>query len=356
MGKTVVFTSAATNYLPKVRKLFTSIRRHHPEFEVVLALADKRSDWIDYADEPLDRVIAVEDLAIPDRSRWTYFHTIVELATAIKPFVLQRLLDEPGVDRVLYFDPDMVLFSRLDDLLARLDNENLVLTPHLVEPEDTLDAVRDNEIAALKHGIYNLGFVGVRANDEGKRFAKWWGDRVYHFCVDDIPSGLFTDQRWIDLAPAFFDGVGILKSPRFNVATWNITKRRIEGSVERGFLVNGEPLGFYHFTGFDSGAHDTMADKHAAGQRPLRELIDWYSREARFDDADPAAKVTWAFGCYDDGSPIAVEHRRIYRERTDLQEAFPDPFSIQGGLLGWMKGQGELEYPERLAKKKLHPS
>ena len=29
--KTVAFTSAATNYLPKVRKLFASIRQHHPE-------------------------------------------------------------------------------------------------------------------------------------------------------------------------------------------------------------------------------------------------------------------------------------------------------------------------------------
>ena len=37
--KTVVFTSAAINYLPKVRKLCASIRQHHPEWEIVLALA-----------------------------------------------------------------------------------------------------------------------------------------------------------------------------------------------------------------------------------------------------------------------------------------------------------------------------
>ena len=32
MGKTIAFTSAALNYLPKVRKLCASIRTHHPEW------------------------------------------------------------------------------------------------------------------------------------------------------------------------------------------------------------------------------------------------------------------------------------------------------------------------------------
>src|SRR4249919_723832 len=128
--KTIAYTSAAVNYLPKVRKLCASIKRLHPEFEVVLALSDKPSAGVDFSAEPIDRVIAVEDLDIPDRTRWSFFHDIVELSTAIKPFVLKKLLAEDGVARVLYFDPDMVLFSRLDDLLAALDAANVVLTPH----------------------------------------------------------------------------------------------------------------------------------------------------------------------------------------------------------------------------------
>jgi hypothetical protein len=354
MARTIAFTSAATNYLPKVRKLCASIRRHHPEWEIGLALADARSGRIDYRQEPLDRILALAELDIPDRTRWTFFHSIVELATAIKPFALLELLADPGVERVLYFDPDMVLFSRLDDLLAELDRGNVALTPHLTVPETSLDAVRDNEISALKHGVYNLGFLGVRNTEEGRRFARWWADRVYHFCMDDIPGGLFTDQRWIDLAPAMFDGVQILKNSRFNVATWNITQRRLEGGLETGFRVDGQPLGFYHFTGFDSGAHGVMAGKHAAGNDALAGLIDWYAREARFDDADPAAAVRWAYGHYADGNPVPVEHRRIYRAREDLQQAFPDPFDTSGagGLRGWMQTQGLLEYPELLAKKK----
>ncbi|WP_334130721.1 hypothetical protein [Silanimonas lenta] len=353
--KTIAFTSAAVNYLPKVRQLFRSIRRHHPEFEVVLALADEPNPALRIDDEPMDRLIHVGELDIPDRQRWVFFHTIVELATAIKPFVLKRLLTEPGVSRVLYFDPDMVLFSRLDDLLDSLEGGSIALTPHQTSPEETIEAVRDNEIASLKHGIYNLGFVGVNANDEGRRFASWWADRIYHFCVADIPNGLFTDQRWVDFAPVFFDGVRILKSPRFNVATWNLTTRKLSGDPGAGFLVDGLPLGFYHFTGFDSGAHQVMAMKNAPGNDAVRSLIDWYAEQTRFDHEDPLSRVKWAFGCYRDGSPIELLHRRLYRRRPDLQQAYPDPFDVTPGasLKSWMHHQAPIEYPELFSKKQL---
>ena len=352
--KTIAYTSAAVNYLPKVRKLCASIKRLHPEFEVVLALSDKPNAGVDFSAEPIDRVIAVEDLDIPDRTRWSFFHDIVELSTAIKPFVLKKLLAEDGVARVLYFDPDMVLFSRLDDLLAALDAANVVLTPHQTHPETTLEAVRDNEIASLKHGIYNLGFLGVRPTAEGRRFADWWAERIYHFCVADIANGLFTDQRWIDLAPAFFDGVGILKNTRYNVATWNLTTRLLSGDIANGFKVDGNPLGFYHFTGFDSGAHRVMADKNAPGNASVRALVDWYADETRLDRDDPVARIRWQYGSYADGSPIPTSHRRLYRARPDLQAAFPDPFDNLGrqSLAHWMQTQGPLEQPEYFPKKK----
>jgi hypothetical protein len=41
-----VFTSAAVNYLPKVRILCRSIRKHHPEAVIHLVLADERPQWL----------------------------------------------------------------------------------------------------------------------------------------------------------------------------------------------------------------------------------------------------------------------------------------------------------------------
>lgn len=340
------FTSAAANYVPKLRLLCRSIRKFHPEFRIVIALADRTPSWLaTIEDEPFDEIIPVESLPIPQVKGWIFRHSLVELATGIKAFVMQELMARPDCEAVIYFDPDIVLFSRLDDMLADLRQANLVLTPHQTVPERDYEAVVDNEICSLKHGIYNLGFIGARNTDESQRFARWWSDRLYHFCRADIPAGLFTDQRWIDLAPAFFEGVKILKSPRFNVAPWNLTTRTVKGSIKRGLTVNGEPLGFYHFTGFDSGAHAIMAEKNGRGNSTIAEMIRWYIKETR-DLKEAQSKTTWVFGRYSDDEPVLAFHRHIYRERRDLQEAYPDPFDSTG-YPAWLAGQGPLEYPER---------
>jgi hypothetical protein len=345
MKKTHVFTSAAFNYIPKVRMLFQSLREHHPEFVLHLALADCRRDDIDLSGEPFDELMPVEELDIPGVRGWAYCHRIVELATAIKPFALKKLLEREDCGAVLYMDPDTVAFSRLDDVLTALDSNSLVLTPHLSSPENSMQGVLDNEISCLKHGTYNLGFVGVKADEEGMRFAKWWSDRLYHFCRDDIPNGLFTDQRWIDLVPAFFDRVHIMRTARLNVATWNLRTRSFSGSKVAGYFVDGQPLGFYHFTGFDSGAHRVMVDRNAAGNTAVVELVDWYMEATRELGADPLAKVPWAYGVFSDGTKISNDQRVVYRERRDLQKIYPDPFDASGYAAWWARS-AKLDHPD----------
>lgn len=347
MSNVHIFTSAAANYLPKVRLLCQSIKKYHPEITVHLALADKRMEWLNVLDEPFDNIIELDQLNIPQKNSWIFFHNIVEFSTAIKPFVLRYLLSRSDCSKVFYFDPDMVLFSRVDDIIAVLDEYNIVLTPHQTRPEQSLEAIIDNEICSMKHGIYNLGFIGVKNSAEGNAFAQWWSERLYHFCIGDTKQGLWTDQKWIDFVPVFFDGVKILKSPRHNVAPWNITTRSLAGNFEDGFTVDGEQLGFYHFTGFDSGAHEIMASKYAPGNNAVGELINWYKLQQQVKSE--TEKTPWAFQTYDSGTRIKDVHRWIYRNRNDLQAAYPEPFFAATGnqtLLSWLNTRGKIEYPE----------
>jgi hypothetical protein len=340
-----LFTSAALNYIPKVRMLFQSLRQHHPEWRLHLALADELRPNVDLHKESFDEVCSVGELDIPAWRGWVFCHTIVELATAIKSFMLARLLNQSGCKKVIYLDPDTVVFSRLDDIVEALNEASIVLTPHQTRPEHSLAAVIDNEICSLKHGVYNLGFVAVAATEVGRDFANWWSQRVYHFCRADIPNGLFTDQRWIDLVPAFFEGVAIMRSSRHNVAPWNLTTRELTLSVSGQYLVDGEPLGFYHFTGFDSGAHRIMASKNASNNAAVHQLVDWYASRTKNLASDPLAKEPWAFGTYSDGTPISKAQRLVYRERPDLQTAFPDPFDAST-YLSWWNTQGQVEFPD----------
>lgn len=343
------FTSAAVNYLPKIRILCASIKRFHPEIQVHLALADQLPEGFNLANEPFDSVITIEQLDIPDLRRWIFKHTLTELSTAIKPYVMMHLFQQEGCEGVLYFDPDIVLFSRLDDLLSEFSQCSIALTPHLLKPSHSYESIIDHEIfSTLRNGIYNLGFAAVRNDPNGRGFVDWWGDRLYHFCHAEPENGLWTDQKWVDLAPIYFEGVRTLQSPRFNVAPWNISTRKLTGSVEEGFNVEGLPLGFYHFTGWDSGDHLGQILKHAEeSMSSVLELLQWYDNAVRLG-SDCLSDTRWAFGSFDNGEPITLLHRRIYRSRVDLQQAFSDPFYTKSifNYYFWFQHHAPLEHPE----------
>ena len=347
MKKIHVFTSAACNYIPKVRVLIESIKKWHPDWIIHLALADEVPTGMDLTTEPFDQIHPASMLGIPDFYGWAFCHSIVELSTAIKPFMLKQLLDREDCSGVIYLDPDTVIFSRLEEVLLALEKANIVLTPHQIMPESGLAAVMDNEICSLKHGIYNLGFLAVAPTEIGKAFAAWWAERVYYFCRAEIPNGLFTDQRWIDLVPAFFEDICILRSSRLNVAPWNLTTRIVTGTAPNEIYVDDEPLGFYHFTGFDSGAHRIMANKNATGNNTVTDLVNWYSCTIDDLSKDKLSAVPWYFDSFSDGSKIPPAAKFIYRQRLDLQRKFPDPFDTKGmGYKGWWEKQGKIEFPK----------
>ncbi len=352
-----VFTSAAANYLPKVRVLFESIRKHHPDWKLHLLLVeDLKAEAL--AQLKVDAsVIQLRDLEIPSWRAWAFGHSIVELCTAVKPFMLQRLLRMPNTRGVLYFDPDIALYSCLDDLLAEFDSHSILLTPHQTTPEIGLESVISQEITSLKYGIYNLGFVGVKADRAGLDFADWWAKRLYSFCRDDVPNGLFTDQRWIDLVPAMFDGVRIVRNSRFNVAAWNWTTRQLSESGEDGVSVDGMPLGFYHFTGIDSGNHDLRLAKFPAHYRVLAGLIGRYREsvlsyerlqtsglgKAVFARQNGVETNGWSFASFDNGRLIEPAWRHCYRDNPELQAQFSDPWRGDAQLLAAFEQQNRNE-------------
>lgn len=323
-----VFTSIAPNYLPKARVLAASVKRHTPDARFCVWVAGfERPPWAGQVEE-FDEVLTLADLPRKDLEGWTFKHSLVELCTAVKGFALQNLLARDDCTAAFYFDPDIVVLSPLEDLAAELQRGSVLLTPHLTEPDATLEAVLDNECSALRHGVYNLGFLAVRSDAEGRRFADWWSSRLAALCYDDIPRGLFTDQRWIDLAPGFFPTVAIVRDAGWNVATWNLTHRQVQGSLLDGFLVNGTaPLRFFHFSGLDSGAQLAMLKKYGATMPALFDLRKWYLGECERLAGQVPVDDDWPLGRFGNGERIAYEHRVLYREREDLQAAFPNPYA-----------------------------
>jgi hypothetical protein len=333
MAEVNCFTSASFAYLDRVRVLAETLRRHQPEWTLWLCLCDHEPPGFhfDAGREPFDGVVRVSELGIPDLRRWIYDHDVVELCTAAKGPMLCRLL-EAGIRKIVYLDPDIALFSELREVETLLDRYNVVLTPHQVEPDNERQAILDNEIGSLKWGIYNLGFLAVANSDEGRRFARWWRDRLLEFCFDDVPNGLFTDQRWCDHAPGFFSGVYTLREPGYNVASWNLSRRPITIEEDGSIRAAGRPLRFFHFTKVN-GPGEGMIERYAGGRVAIFELLKWYRSRLNANAPTGLPQGWWAYGRYSDGTPIPREHRHAYRARPDLRERFPDPFASGPGSL-----------------------
>ena len=324
------YTSITSNYLPKARVLAESVKRQDANILFHLVLCDVAPVGFSLDEEPFDSVILAEELVAEHFATWAFGHSVVELCTAVKGAALECIFTRHSADQVYYFDPDIVVFGRLGDLQAALSNTSVVLTPHLTDPEMTDRGILDNELSALLHGVFNLGFVGVRNTEEGRRFAQWWATRLHSYCHDDLRRGIFTDQKWVDLAPCFFEGVQILRSPAFNVATWNISNRKATGSLDSGIFINDEPLGFYHFSGFDSGDQATMLEVYGSDSPVLQDLRNWYIAECESKGQSDIGSIGCRYDFFSTGERIVQSYRVLYRQREDLQKSYPNPYLVSG--------------------------
>jgi len=324
----LVYTSITKSYLPKARVLAKSVKHFHPDWTFVLLFSDDLPIDFDLKQEPFDEILTIEQLGLPNWKAWAFGHAVVELCTAVKGPAAELLAQRPGIDKIMYLDPDIKVFSSLASLDALLDQHEILLTPHLLDVEQDINAIQDNEISALKHGIYNLGFFAARTSGQGLDFIRWWAERLRLFCRDDIPAGLFTDQRWCDLAPAFFSGLGIVRDRGCNVATWNIAHRRLSKDETGAFFVADVPLRFYHFTSYDNGAGFGMLTKYASNQTIAHELWDTYGKDLLAEGQGDARYGGWYYGQYENGEAIPLEARQLYRARQDIQKAFPEPYSV----------------------------
>ncbi|MEL6271125.1 MAG: glycosyltransferase, partial [Chloroflexota bacterium] len=328
---TVIVTIISKNYLAAARTLMQSVRQLHDDVVLMVGLVDTIDDRFSPADEVFDVVLA-SDLGIP---RWEHFamkYNITELNTAIKPFLLEYLFEHLHAARLIYFDPDIVVYQRLDELLALLDDYTFILTPHLLAPYE--DDRHPGEYDILRAGTYNLGFIAISRQGAWRQMLHWWQTHLYSKCFADTDAGLFTDQRWIDLLPGLFEGVYVLRNPAHNVAYWNFTARSLRVDNDGVYSVDEVPLVFFHFSGYSIERPDIVS-KHQ-NRFTFSDLNDAYNqifeeyRQLLLDNgALEVAGWPYAYGTFADGVKITAALRRCLREYDLEGYIWPNPFDIQ---------------------------
>ena len=344
--KIAIYTSCALNYYAKALALVQSAQRNSPNASVTLCLCDVLPDGINPLADGFARCWTPVDLGYDEG--WIFQHNIMELCTAVKGRALVELMKaEPDADLYVYLDPDVYIYNDLSVVADYMGNASIGLVPHILAVETTDIGVRLTEMSVTEHGIYNLGHLFVRPDENGRALARWWMERLDRYCFDDREFGLFTDQRWMDLVPAVFNGVCILRQSNLDVASWNLAGRRVwmetqaDGKTDDcNFRVDNFPLVTYHFSGTGpSGTHRRIREIFDPANGATAEIERRYEEAISANGQVRVEGIPPAYDLFDDGSPILAPMRKAYRLNRDLQIAFPCPYRIEGNetLANWMR-------------------
>jgi glycosyltransferase involved in cell wall biosynthesis len=337
-----ICTIFAKNYLAAARVLTASFLHHHPDGRVYGLLCDRLDGYFDPRNEQFT-TIYLEDLGIPELSEMICKYNILELSTAVKAKLLHNLLYKENLKKLCYFDPDILILNPLDNIFSLLDNNQIVLTPHLVEPQTRIWSPSEKQLLLV--GVYNLGFIGLRKGEATNRFLCWWHEKLIEHCYADPYNGLFVDQHWVDLVPSLFDSVYILRDPGYNAAYWNLPERPIV-RVGQSYQCKDRPLIFFHFSGY-SPRDPQRVSKHQTGHGDFwrvndlgdgAELFETYRQLLIQHGFETSSQWPYALNFFSNGVPVPQLARRMWDEAEAAGVDLSDPLDSDNpkGLYRWL--------------------
>lgn len=272
----IAFCAIATrSHLETASRALRSFGRHAPDVDLVLLLASPDHEAAVDGIRTLkaqDCVPAAELRAMRKR------YSAAELCFALKPRLLAALLAD-GFDQVHYVDGDCRAYGSLAPLIEDLASADLLLTPHCLTPIPD-DGATPSALTVLRAGSFNGGYMGVRATEAGRSFARWLGAMTERQGYNKPDKGMCGDQRWLDLVPSLFPGLAICRRLGANVGYWNLHERPLERGPDGTFSAGGEPLMFFHFSGLEPGRPRQLSrhqNRHAlVDGSPLQRLVREY--------------------------------------------------------------------------------
>ncbi len=220
----------------------------------------------------------------------------------------------------------------------------MLLTPHLTKPAE--GKAYPDDIGIMKAGIYNLGFLGVSNCEEAEEILQWWARRLSYQCINAQNEGIFVDQKFMDLVPGFAANARVLRDTNLNIAYWNLAQRSLSQETF-GWAVDGKPLGFFHFSGFDC-KNASMLSKHTSAFRgdavspELRILMEEYAANLNSVASGMAPLPDYAFGRFKSGTAISPIVREMFRTRHATWPA--NPFeTLRTTSMSWSaNGRGSM--------------
>jgi hypothetical protein len=353
---TVVYTIAAANYLAQVRVLMASVKQHQPDWRRCLLVADPVAGRFDPAQEDFE-VRQIEELDLPGGIHFFDTYSVIEACTALKPFMAHEFFRQ-GAQQVFFLDPDIQLFEPLREAEALLRGSLMVLTPHRLGPCESIEWER----LFLFGGAFNLGFIGLACHPSLESFLSWWERCLTQDCIDNGKGYRFLDQRWIDQAPARFEGVRVLRHPGYNVAYWCLEERQLDQTPD-GIRAQAQPLVFFHFSAFlpppRLSVH--LPAYQLAPASAVQTLATRYHADLLQAGWDQTKVWSWGWSYARVRADTWNPMLRYWRKHPAMQKRYPRPFDKDrwrawaGFIEGMLPGLAPLVEFIRRGRRRLRP-
>jgi hypothetical protein len=253
----LIYTVCTTNHLHQAFTLGESLSKTNPDYELIIGLVDE-IPILDF--EIPYKTIQLIDIQPIHLTGFKGEYSVFELTMTYKSiFGIYLFQQFPTIEKLIYCDTDIYFLDSLKEIEDKLDNFDIILTPHITQPIDLQE--QWNEKQFLNAGLYNAGFMAFRRSENTFIFFSWWKKHLEDYGYYDFCNGMGVDQLCLNFVPIFYDKVLIEYSPAYNLAYWNIHERQLS-LVDGKYVINGkENLLFFHFSGY-SPDKPNLLSKH----------------------------------------------------------------------------------------------
>ncbi|MBV8574703.1 MAG: hypothetical protein JOZ58_06635, partial [Acetobacteraceae bacterium] len=293
--------------------------RHHPEFAAFLLVAD--GDPVDALHYPEGTVVLLDEIGLHNASWYAAKFRAPEFVNGLKPAFLRYLAG--FADRTVYMDSDIAVFSRLHELVDALDSADLVLIPHMLEPLPSPERfwIHPNRADIFNSGLINAGCLAIRLRN-CQAFLESWHEANFAIGAFFGPAGYQTDQQNLNWALITVPNVQVLRETRYNVAYWNLHDRNLrvvsDPDGAQHFEVDGKPLGFFHFSGYDLNDRFRLSrhdGRHSVYDAPaVAGILNWYSNQILTSPLAWLLEVPYGFDILPNGFHMTAFVREVLKK------------------------------------------